>query len=179
MASEILLLIVVVSLLVVIVAMVRQRKSARTVQHHAGASPELWRVSPLPLPVSQVVVPPHDPEAVGRAVIEHLRQLEQRSSPGLSAQVMPVFLKDTAARLKALQAAVDQKDPTAAHRVAHTLHGSAAAIGAASMVSNCAEIIREVRHGVFDRCDGLIIALTLDFEAIRRAAEAHQIADAP
>jgi hypothetical protein len=37
-------------------------------------------------------------------------------------------------------------------------------------VSVCADLIREVRCGAFDRCDHLIDELTLDFEAISRAA---------
>ena len=36
----------------------------------------------------------------------YLHMLEQRGSPGLTAQVMPVFLKDTSTRLDALKDAV-------------------------------------------------------------------------
>jgi HPt (histidine-containing phosphotransfer) domain-containing protein len=181
MTSEIILIVVVVALLLVIAAMLRQRDGAKTVQHHSSGAPELWRTAkPAEARASMPDTPaaPRDHEAAGRAVIAHLRQLEERSAPGLTAQVLPVFLKDTAARLAALKDAVDRKDANTAHRLAHTLHGSAATVGAASMVTSCAEVIREVRHGVFDRCDDLIKELMLDFEAIQKASGSI-LSDAP
>jgi HPt (histidine-containing phosphotransfer) domain-containing protein len=177
MTSEIILVVVVVTLLLVIAAMVRQRGGAKPVQHNSG-SREAWRAAAERSPMPEVTTVPRDHEAAARAVIEHLRQLEERSAPGLTAQVLPVFLKDTAARLVALKDAVDRKDANAAHRLAHTLHGSAATVGAAAMVRICAEVIREVRHGVFDRCDGLITELKLDFEAIQKVADTI-LSDAP
>jgi HPt (histidine-containing phosphotransfer) domain-containing protein len=178
MTSEIILAVVVVTLLLVIAAMLRQRSGAKTVQHHSSGAPELWRASAERSPMPEIVSVPSDHEAAARAVIAHLRQLEERSAPGLTAQVLPVFLKDTAARLVALKDAVDRKDANAAHRLAHTLHGSAATVGAASMVRSCAEVIREVRQGVFDRCDDLIKELMLDFEAIKKASDSI-LSDAP
>src|SRR5690348_2038142 len=101
MTSEIIFVAVVVALLLVIAAMVRQRGSAKTVQHQSGGSPELWRTaaprSAPGSPVPDIVLPPRDHEAAAKAVIAHLRLLEERASPGLTAQVLPVFLKDTAA----------------------------------------------------------------------------------
>ncbi len=177
MSSEIIVLLVAVAVVLVIMVVRRQPGDATSVQNHTGGTtPELWRSSSA-MALPQIVVPPRDFDAVGRAVLEHLRQLEDRAAPGLTAQVMPVFLKDTAVRLTALRHAVEQKDGAAAHRLAHTLHGSAATVGASSMVSTCGEIIREVRCGVFDRCDGLITDLTLDYDAIRRAVHAHGIVD--
>ena len=182
MTSEIILVVVVVTLLLVIVAMLRQRGGGKTVQHHSGSAPELWRAAkpaePEPARMPEIAAPARDHEAAGRAVLAHLRQLEERSAPGLTAHVLPVFLKDTAARLAALKDAIDKKDANAAHRLAHTLHGSAATVGAASMVRTCAEVIREVRHGVFDRCDDLLKELRLDFEAIQKASES-SLSDAP
>ena len=178
MTSEIILVVVVVALLLVIAAMMRRRDTPKTVQHHSNGTPELWRAAAERSPMPEIVTVPRDHEAAARAVIAHLRQLEERSAPGLTAQVLPVFLKDTAARLVALKDAVDRKDANAAHRLAHTLHGSAATVGAASMVRCCAEVIREVRHGVFDRCDGMIKELMLDFEAIQKAADSI-LSDAP
>ena len=173
MASQIILLIVAATLLTVIVAMIRQREDGSTAQRPAP-TPDPWNGSSTRTASGTVVTsrPNRDADAVGREVMEHLRRLEERASPGLTAQVMPVFLKDTAARLVALREAVDRKDGPAAHRIVHTLHGSAATVGASSMVSNCADMIREVRVGAFDRCDGLIAELTFDFEAIQRAVAA-------
>lgn len=106
--------------------------------------------------------------------MQHFQRLEGRA-PGLAAQVLPVFIKDTEARLAALREALDALDSVAAHRVAHTLHGSVASVGAATMVHACAEIIRAVRLGAFEGCDRHLQHLQDDFASIRRAAEAHRV----
>jgi HPt (histidine-containing phosphotransfer) domain-containing protein len=179
MVAEILMVLVAATLLVLIVAMVRQRDGvAPGSNHRAGSASDAWSgaASAPSRPVASGVVPPaREPDAAGRQVMEHLRRLEERAAPGLAAQVMPVFLRDTATRLESLREAVRQRDGVAAHRVAHTLHGSAATVGAATMVHACAEIIREVRLGAFDGCDRLLGELDQDFESIRRAAEALRI----
>ena len=180
MVAEILMVLVAATLLVLIVAMVRQRDgAAQGSPHNAGSTTDPWsgtaRVAPSRPATAEVVPPPREPDAAGHQVIEHLRRLEQRAAPGLAAQIMPVFLRDTATRLESLRDAVRQRDGVAAHRVAHTLHGSAATVGAATMVHACAEIIREVRLGAFDGCDRLIGELDQDFESIRRAAESMRI----
>ena len=178
MVAEILTVLVAATLLVLIVAMVRQRDGAAQGTHHAGSATDPWSGtarSAQARPPADVVPPPREPDAAGRQVMEHLRRLEERAAPGLAAQVMPVFLRDTATRIESLREAVKQRDGVAAHRVAHTLHGSAATVGAANMVHACAEIIREVRLGAFDGCDRLLSELDQDFESIRHAAESLRI----
>ena len=179
MVAEILMVLVAATLLVLIVAMVRQRDGAAQGSQHAESANDPWsgaaRSSPSRPVAAEVVPRPRDPDAAGRQVMEHLRRLEERAAPGLAAQVMPVFLRDTATRLESLREAVRQRDGVAAHRVEHTLHGSAATVGAATMVHACAEIIREVRLGAFDGCDRLLGELDQDFESIRRVAESLRI----
>lgn len=114
--------------------------------------------------------PPEQPRDPGVEVLEHLHMLESRVTPGLAAQVLPVFLQDTTARLVALREAVAREDGDTVHRIAHTLHGSAATVGAASFVSGCMQIIREVRSGSFDRCEPVVTQLERDLESIRRSA---------
>lgn len=121
----------------------------------------------VPPPAPPPAKPPHDP---GAEVLEHLRRLEARASAGLAAHVLPIFLQDTAARLAALKDGVARKDGDTVHRVAHTLHGSAATVGASSFVRGCVDIIREVRTGSFDQCEPIITELESDLELIRRSA---------
>jgi len=123
-------------------------------------------VPPLP-PAAPPVKPPHDP---GGEVLEHLRKLEARASKGLAAHVLPIFLQDTAVRLAALRDGVARQDGDTVHRVAHTLHGSAATVGASSFVKGCVDIIREIRSGSFDQCEPIITELESDLELIRRSA---------
>ena len=134
-------------------------------------------VPPVPPPLHEPDVtkspkPPRDADAPGTEVIEHMRRLEARAAPGLMAHVIPIFVRDTSSRLGLLRTAVAKQDIDTAYRVAHTLHGSAATVGADSMVRNCAEIIRQVRVGEFDRCESAIKELDDDLDSIRRVSEA-------
>ena len=175
MVGELITIAVTAMLLMLIVAMVRQRDGMPQRTHQAGSATDVWRQpTPQNLPEPRPAPPPRDPEAAGRDVMQHFRRLEGRA-PGLAGQVLPVFIKDTEVRLVALRDALAAHDSVAAHRVAHTLHGSVASVGAASMVHACAEIIRAVRLGAFEGCDQLLHDLQDDFQSIRRAAEAHRV----
>ena len=104
----------------------------------------------------------------GAEVLEHLRRLEAKGSPGLAAHVLEIFLQDTSTRLKALRDAVARRDADATYRVAHTLQGSAAMVGAASVARSCAELVSAARSESFDRCEALVADLDAGVEAIRR-----------
>ena len=88
--------------------------------------------------------------AVGRAVVEQLLQLEARSAPGLAADVMPVFLRDRTVRLAALRDATERADGVEAHRAAHTIHGSILA-NASSDLLRAGRVIAMSHH---ERWDG-------------------------
>ena len=111
-------------------------------------------------------------DASGIEVLDHMRRLEARATPGLMAYVIPIFINDSVARLVLLREAVARQDLEGAHRLAHTLHGSAATVGADSMVLACAEIIRHVGAGAFARCEPIIQRLDTDLESIRRVSQA-------
>ena len=121
----------------------------------------------VPPPAPTPAKPLHDP---GAEVLEHLRRIEARASAGLAAHVLPIFLQDTALQLAALRDGVAREDGDTVHRVAHTLHGSAATVGASSFVKGCVDIIREIRSGSFEQCEPIITELENDLELIRRSA---------
>ncbi len=121
----------------------------------------------VPAPAPPPAKPRPDP---GAEVLDHLRKLEARASAGLAAHVLPIFLQDTAVRLAALRDGVARKDGDTVHRVAHTLHGSAATVGASTFVRGCVDIIREIRTGSFDQCEPILTELESDLELIRRSA---------
>jgi HPt (histidine-containing phosphotransfer) domain-containing protein len=108
------------------------------------------------------------PDPMGLEVLEHLRGLEARGTPGLAAQVIDMFVRDTSTRLAALRAAIARRDGEATYRVAHTLQGSAAMVGAASLARSCAELISAARIGSFDRCEAVVAELDISFQAIQR-----------
>lgn len=107
-------------------------------------------------------------EPVQDDVAGNLRQLETDRTPGLAAQVFEVFLQDTSTRLAALRDAVTRRDGAAVERVAHSLQGSLAMVGAASMARRCAELTGMARGGSLDGAEPLVVELEERFNAIRR-----------
>jgi two-component system, sensor histidine kinase and response regulator len=129
-----------------------------------GANRPLNSLEANPVPASP------EPPADGAAeVLEYLHRLEAQGSPGLAADVIEVFLQDTASRVTALRRAIDQGDGETVFRVAHTLQGSASMIGAASVARSCNALAKSARTGSFDQCRVLVAELNARFEAIQRA----------
>ena len=126
-------------------------------------------------PPAPVAAPGAGQDDVGRAVLAHLRGIEERLAPGLAAQVMPVFLRDMTIRQAALADAIGRADTVEAHRVAHTIHGSAASVGAATMMRASAEILAHIKNRQLDCCAPLLGQLAADLESVRRTAAADGI----
>lgn len=108
---------------------------------------------------------------MGAEMLAHLRQLEARGSPGLVAHVIEAFLRDTTTRVATLRDAVAAGDVDTVYRVAHTLHGSSAMIGASVMASRCAELSRASQAATLDGADAIVEELAEALETIRRAVE--------
>ena len=82
-----------------------------------------------------------DPKgAVDDAVLDGLRKLEQFGAPGLLKKLTGIFLEDTARRLTDLREAAQQGDLVGLRKLAHTLRGSAANMGAREVVRICGEL---------------------------------------
>jgi HPt (histidine-containing phosphotransfer) domain-containing protein len=106
---------------------------------------------------------------LGAEVLAHLRQLEAKGSPGLAAKVVGAFLRDTSARVETLRAALARNDAETVRRVAHTLQGSAAMVGAASLARNCGALSQTARRGSLDGCARVVTELEAAMAAIGRA----------
>ena len=85
-----------------------------------------------------------------------LRELEQRGSRRLAAQLVESVTTDTARQAEALRHAADRRDATALFRAAHTLQGTAAIVGADSVANMCAQIVRSSRKGSFAQLDVIV-----------------------
>jgi HPt (histidine-containing phosphotransfer) domain-containing protein len=116
-----------------------------------------------------VQAPPAAPADGAAEVLEYLHRLEAQGSPGLAADVIEIFRRDTSHRLTALRHAIAQGDGETVFRVAHTLQGSASMIGAASVARSCSALATSARSGSFDQCTVLVAELDALFEAIQRA----------
>lgn len=98
------------------------------------------------------------------ADVEH----EPRESSAVAAHIIEIFLRDAFSQLAALQDAVARRDAIAVERVAHTLKGSAAMLGATSVARSCAELIHSARHGTLDDGAALVSTLEGQIAAIQR-----------
>ena len=124
---------------------------------------------PRPVAATALPAPPDAPADDAVAVLGYLHRLEALGSPGLAADVIEIFLQDTASRLTALRQAIAQKESETVLRVAHTLQGSASMIGAVSVAGSCSALAKSARGGSFDQCQVLVAELGARFEAIQRA----------
>ena len=113
---------------------------------------------------------PEDPAAAQvKEILNQLRGLD-KGSPGLAAHVLEVFLQDASNQLTALREGIGRRDSKAIYEAAHSMQGSAAMVGAASLAEQCRQVVAAARAESFDRCDILASELTTAFEALRRAA---------
>jgi HPt (histidine-containing phosphotransfer) domain-containing protein len=67
------------------------------------------------------------------AALDRLRQLNVPGEPDVLTEVLDLFCRDVPPRLSRLAAAADAGDMAAAERVAHSIKGSAANIGARAL----------------------------------------------
>jgi CheY-like chemotaxis protein len=92
----------------------------------------------------------------------------RREPTDAPAHILEVFLRDAEAQVSALRDAVARKDAGGVERVAHTLKGSAAMVGAASVAGSCGDLIHCVRQGKLDDAAGILEALQAHVAAIGR-----------
>ena len=104
-------------------------------------------------------------------VTRRLRELEQRGSRRLAAQLVESVTTDTAMQAEALRHAADTRDATALFRAAHTLQGTAAIVGADSVANMCAQIVRSSRKGSFAQLDVIVAQVVSAVGAICEAVK--------
>ena len=97
------------------------------------------------------------------------RPPQQGGAPGTAVHIIEIFLQDAAAQLSALREAVDRHDAATVERVAHTMKGSAAMLGASSVARSCAELIHNARHRSFDGGAAIVSQLEDEVAAIQRS----------
>jgi signal transduction histidine kinase/CheY-like chemotaxis protein/HPt (histidine-containing phosphotransfer) domain-containing protein len=135
-----------------------------------GMAPLPSAGEPPPLPSGEPpLLPPGEPP-LDEAVFERLRHV--RGSGNLSARLAEIFMHDTARRLEELREAERRADAPAVARIAHAIKGSAATLGAPTMVKICA--ILEADDAAADLGAGAahIDTLHREFTRVREALAA-------
>ncbi len=82
------------------------------------------------------------------------------------AELAVLYLTDSPRRIAALQMAAASKDAAQAARVAHSLSGSCASIGAISLASLCQALEIACKAGNLDRIDSKLQAIGIEYARI-------------
>lgn len=111
-------------------------------------------------------MPPLDPNA-----IDALRSLNPGDDSFLR-DLIQIFLADAPARLAELEEGLAQADARRVTRAAHTLKGSSANFGASGLQAVSEKIELLGRQGTLAEVPPLLVALKVEFAAVRTALEA-------
>jgi CheY-like chemotaxis protein/nitrogen-specific signal transduction histidine kinase len=110
--------------------------------------------------------------AIDHSVLAGLRNLQQEGKPDVLKRLIGVFISDTQSKLVALREAAEQGEAQTLERVAHTLKGSSASLGAKEMAATCTELETFTRSGNLSKISDLLARLEVEFERAREALTA-------
>jgi two-component system sensor histidine kinase/response regulator len=111
-------------------------------------------------------------DPLDRKVISGLRGLQGEDETDIVAELAGMFLDDARPRLSALEEAVLSDDAPAVERLAHTLKGSSANMGARGMSALCAQLEDVGAAGDLSQGFRLLEQLKGEFARVDRAFEA-------
>jgi HPt (histidine-containing phosphotransfer) domain-containing protein len=101
-------------------------------------------------------------------VVAGLREL---GGSEMLSELAQMFFDDASSSLAALREAVEGDDARSVERVAHTLKGSSASMGAARMAEICSELQEAGASGDLSRAPALLERLEEEFGRARPALE--------
>jgi len=104
-----------------------------------------------------------------RSVIASLRELGGDDDPGLFAELVDLFLSDTPERMRQLESALEQSDPSALERAAHALKSSSANLGAMGLSALFRDIETAGREKDLDRAASLVQRSSQEFARVKDA----------
>src|ERR1700724_1753210 len=112
---------------------------------------------------------PQPEGAIDRQVLNGLRKVERAGAPGLVKKVTDLFLEDTPRQLTDLRDSAQRGDCARLAKLAHTLKGSAANLGAHEMVRVCGELEALGQDGDVSIVPSLVADLESQFNSVRDA----------
>ncbi len=105
--------------------------------------------------------------ALDREIVGELQAL----MGGDFGMLVNTFLTDSEQRIAAIEAALQQQDPEALRRAAHSFKGSAANLGAAGLSELCRQLEEYGRDGRVDAAQPLLPALQQEYSRARAQLE--------
>lgn len=145
-------------------------KSATTCEAVAGPVPNLPERQPC-VDTNMTTAPPDVDSPLDPSVLDELRSL-QFVTKDLVEEVTKFFVQDTGQRLVDLRAAVDHANAPTIMQLAHAIKGSAASLGARSMVAICASIETCAEVGDLGMMPARLAELQREFVRARNALAA-------
>jgi CheY-like chemotaxis protein len=125
-----------------------------------------WAVPRVPAPSAAAQ------EVLDRGVLATLQALERDGRSPVLRSMIGIFLRDTSAKLAALEEAVAQEDAGRVEDLAHWIKGSAATLGATRMSRLCAALREAARRTEFGEAAALVAELRHEYARSRAALEA-------
>jgi two-component system, sensor histidine kinase and response regulator len=110
-------------------------------------------------------------DPLDRSVLAGLRELQEECEPDLLEDLIELFLADVPPQLVALRKAAEADDAHSVERIAHTLIGSCANMGALGMETLCTELQEMGRSEDLRAAPGLISRLEEEFGRVRAVFE--------
>jgi HPt (histidine-containing phosphotransfer) domain-containing protein len=114
------------------------------------------------------------PDAVDLAVLAGLEDAQMEGEPDIVVELMELYLEDASGKLAAMREDLTEKGGRSLGRLAHSLRGSSANLGARRVAALCWEL---ERMGEGDpSCGGGVILnrLELELACVRRVFEAER-----
>ena len=112
------------------------------------------------------MTPANESPVLDMNVVKSLKELGGEDDPNLFRELVELFLTDARANVEKLTEALEQEDPTAMQRVAHTMKSSAANVGAMRMSRLCSEIEKLCRAGSIDGAQDLVVETRREFQEV-------------
>lgn len=114
---------------------------------------------------------PSPPSAIDTSRLEKLRDLQKATGRDLLTQVIDLYRTDTPQRLDRLRRALAGGDAGEAERLAHSIKGSSANLGAPVVVALAAEIEKDVAGGALEGVDEKLARLEAEIDRVCEALE--------
>lgn len=114
------------------------------------------------------------PDAVDLSVLNSLEGAQIEGEPDIVVELMELYLEDASSKLAAMNEDLGGNGGRSLARLAHSLKGSSANLGARRVASLCDELERMGEGGA--TCDGgaLLDRLELELACVRRVFEAER-----
>lgn len=114
--------------------------------------------------------------AVDLAALDTLAQLQEDGAPDIVAELIELFLADSAGLIVELAAAVEARDCEAIARIAHRFKGSSSNLGAGTLASRCHDLELRGKQANTENLDVLQAAILSEYERAEEVLRQVQLA---